>query len=720
MIFGIIDEDFLNPNKVKVIDGIAGAGKSSMIDSFFKAQDIKYMRCTSTNALRRDAEERYDIPCETIAGGLFTTENCKFFLDEKYPDTKVIVIDEILQTSIKVLKWIKNHKGDYNIIITTDTCQMLSQESGNAFLEAFLEYAYSDDCIYVSLKETHRARDQKTKEAYNFLYALVNGETIAFNMMKNAFPVEEFKNIEYNENDVFICHTKEIEEALYREWGLEGRYDLPLIPKGNIARKTPKDITRYPIYSQLKSERHKSVGSYVQIKNIATPTRYQGSEVTENQRLFYVIEKKSIVSNRELYTVLTRCYHMSSMVLVYIDLHRTQKIKEFNGLPVAKYKFYEVKTEEEYKNIKDHLAEDKYWFDNFVDRLWKKESIGKKYYDCMKEVYNPHGFKYEGNFITTQELLDEIEGAEKEYKKPKFSARSLIEKESYFDYTFMDKVYRILDKHDIPRIAYCHYRNKAYKTDYRYDLDLFSAYAAILKFHKLPIDGNIYDKYDKDKMNFFRYKGKELTPNCIITDAIADFIDDKDKEYLFSTDYRIGSKMGDYLWDKAHKTEEDKKSLKNMHYGFWQKPFLEDYTRQVGKDGFKVTGNEWLFNEDNEVVKKSGYYVRVESHNHELIMVAICCEMLAIIIKMLGVCPGYVQVDALHFNNEENVKPLIKFMKETFPNLDYRIEDKEDGKILYKSYEDLQTKADIKREQARLRKQRQRAREREAKKKAEE
>ena len=92
--------------------------------------------------------------------------------------------------------------------------------------------------------------------------------------------------------------------------------------------------------------------------------------------------------------------------------------------------------------------------------------------------------------------------------------------------------------------------------------------------------------------------------------------------------------------------------------------------------------------------------------------------MLAIIIKMLGVCPGYVQVDALHFNDEENIKPLIKFMKETFPDLDYRIEDKEDGKILYKSYEDLQTKADIKREQARLRKQRQRAREREAKKKA--
>ena len=61
---------------------------------------------------------------------------------------------------------------------------------------------------------------------------------------------------------------------------------------------------------------------------------------------------------------------------------------------------------------------------------------------------------------------------------------------------------------------------------------------------------------------------------------------------------------------------------------------------------------------------------------------------------------------------------VIKFMKENFPNLDYRIEDKEDGKILYKSYEDLQTKADIKREQARLRKQRQRAREREAKKKA--
>ena len=461
---------------------------------------------------------------------------------------------------------------------------MLSQESGTAFLNEFLEYAHSDDCIYVSLKETKRARDEKTKEAYNYLYNLVNGEYCAFDTIKGSFSFSNFEDIDYDPSDVYICHTKEIEEYLYKEWNLESRYNLPLIPKGNIARKTPKDITRYPIYSQLKSERHKSVGSYVQIKNIATPTRYQGSEVTENQKLYYIIEQNSVISNRELYTVLTRCYHMSSMVIVYVDIKRKPQIKEFNGLLVTKYKFYEVKTEKEYEKIKSKV-DYAFWFEHYLKDIQEKENLekgyAKDYIDPKEGIYNPHGFKYKDEFITLKELEDEVKGTKVEFKKNRFSARSLIEKESYFDYTFMDEVYSILSNYNINRISYCHYKNKEQKTNYKYDLDLFSAYSAILKFGKLPIDGKVYHEYDKDKMNFFLYKGNELTPNCLMTDAVADFVRKEDKEYLFSTDYRVGSKMGDFLWEKAHKTEEDKKSLKGIHYGFWQKPFLESYVTEV-------------------------------------------------------------------------------------------------------------------------------------------
>ena len=38
--FKISDEDFLNKNKIKVFDGIAGSAKSSNVDKIFKAYDL--------------------------------------------------------------------------------------------------------------------------------------------------------------------------------------------------------------------------------------------------------------------------------------------------------------------------------------------------------------------------------------------------------------------------------------------------------------------------------------------------------------------------------------------------------------------------------------------------------------------------------------------------------------------------------------------------------
>ena len=128
MIFNISDEDFLDKNKVKIIDGKAGAGKSSKIDDFLKEHNVPYVRYTSTNALRRDAEKRYEgTECDTIAGGLFTTEEGKFYCEMKSPKIHTVVIDEILQTNERVIDWIKENRGEYNIIITTDTRQMLAK-----------------------------------------------------------------------------------------------------------------------------------------------------------------------------------------------------------------------------------------------------------------------------------------------------------------------------------------------------------------------------------------------------------------------------------------------------------------------------------------------------------------------------------------------------------------------------------------------------------------
>lgn len=130
MVFSFSEADFLNPDLVKVIYGVAGRGKSSVINDFFQSRNIPYLWTTSTNKLKRDAQERYGCEASTVCSALFTSENGRFYIEEKDPEYKNIIIDEILQTSPRVLDWIKNHKGRYNIIVLTDTHQMLAREDG--------------------------------------------------------------------------------------------------------------------------------------------------------------------------------------------------------------------------------------------------------------------------------------------------------------------------------------------------------------------------------------------------------------------------------------------------------------------------------------------------------------------------------------------------------------------------------------------------------------
>lgn len=130
MIFSFTEQQFLDPNLVKVVYGVAGRGKSSIINDFFQSRNIPYLWTTSTNKLKRDAMERYGCNASTVCSALFTSENGQFYIDEKEPECKTIIIDEILQTSQKVLDWIRHHVGTYNIIVLTDTHQMLARENG--------------------------------------------------------------------------------------------------------------------------------------------------------------------------------------------------------------------------------------------------------------------------------------------------------------------------------------------------------------------------------------------------------------------------------------------------------------------------------------------------------------------------------------------------------------------------------------------------------------
>ena len=129
MIFSFTEDEFLDPNIVKVVYGVAGRGKSSIINKFFQDRGIHYLWTTSTNRLKRDAIERYGCEASTVCSALFTNDAGRFYCEEKEPECHTIIIDEILQTHPKVLDWIDHHKGLYNIIVLTDIKQMLTKET---------------------------------------------------------------------------------------------------------------------------------------------------------------------------------------------------------------------------------------------------------------------------------------------------------------------------------------------------------------------------------------------------------------------------------------------------------------------------------------------------------------------------------------------------------------------------------------------------------------
>ena len=71
--------------------------------------------------------------------------------------------------------------------------------------------------------------------------------------------------------------------------------------------------------------------AYLQLANIGSITRYQGSEVTDKQKLYYIITLDSRITNREWYTVVSRCWTLDSIVIVIANRQTKEKLKTFNN-----------------------------------------------------------------------------------------------------------------------------------------------------------------------------------------------------------------------------------------------------------------------------------------------------------------------------------------------------------------------------------------------------
>lgn len=202
------------------------------------------------------------------------------------------------------------------------------------FLQQFEEFIKEPFCLLDEGTETKRARDTETKIKIEDLYKKSDDKYGEFNsdIASGRFPIIMYENMPFNISDVYITHLNETEDFIYRDKSFATGVFNPddLIPKGSLASKPPKDYTRYPILSQTQAEKQRA-RSYYQLKNIGSCTRYQGSEVTTDQKLYYIITPDSKITNREWYTVVSRCWSLDSIIIVIINRTKKEPLKQFNN-----------------------------------------------------------------------------------------------------------------------------------------------------------------------------------------------------------------------------------------------------------------------------------------------------------------------------------------------------------------------------------------------------
>jgi len=216
------------------------------------------------------------------------------------------------------------------------------------FAELFNEFMEEPFVLLDEGTETKRARDAETKAKIEALYEKSNDGYGEFDrdIESGLFNIIPYEEMEYTTRDIYITHLNETEDILYRDKKLaDGAFNTDdLIPKGGIASKPPKDPSKYPILSQLQAEKTRA-RSYYQLKNIGSCTRYQGSECTDTQTLYYIITQRSRITNREWYTVVSRCWKLSSIVIVLAD-SKKEPLREFRGKTIKEVKTLVVIGEE--------------------------------------------------------------------------------------------------------------------------------------------------------------------------------------------------------------------------------------------------------------------------------------------------------------------------------------------------------------------------------------
>ena len=716
---GVVDTIFFNNRKIKIYDGKGGTAKSTNVTKMLNYYKKEFGRYTSTNKLKRDAIARFGGHCYTIAGGLFRTVDGVFFDSEKPPEFDTVVIDEILQTDSRVLDWIDKNVGKVNIIICTDTRQMLSQNCGTAFLAKFKEFCTRPDVVYTRLDYSYRPVNERTRLLYNYCYDRVEEDIPLYRIMKKKFRNIAFQQMPFNPTDTYICHTNDIEEYLYSEFHIENRYDLPLIPKGNIASRELKNPEKYPILPQNKVG-FKNIG-YLQPENIGTVTRYQGSEVLPGNTLYYIVESFSKVENREFYTMVTRAKNMDDIVIVTCKVPRDEILTSFNQKPIKRKETYKLPDDYKTPSGTDF---GEYSQDKTIKRsIVVDRAVLSQIEDTIQDTPDVHysGIAYNGRILTDKPP---------EPKTNQTTMKTLLNKEPELGNEFMGAFIKTFERAQCGRhrgadapidrvrgpLNLDHHpifvNQRSAETKFGYGLDLYSSYPHCMKYGKMPdgrkfyaADGTeSYDPFHTDietgMVDFYMLWSPEYgNLGEIATGDLVKFLQSHARGvlayYLGSCPVLEDSRTGEYLIEQAYKSVESKKALKDIHYGYMQKPYLEPiHKKRTGEvEAYCINPNQ----------------------NFELVMCAIQSEQALRIQKVRYEIYGTLErghqfVDCLYFNTDRDIQELGDNLRTVIPDFDFRIFKNTNDKktvekpILYRTYEPLKTRAEIKKENTKNRK----------------
>ena len=138
--FGISDKDLMDPNKIKIIDGIAGSGKSTSTVNELRRLGSKFCLASFSNALKFAAFDKFNCDVDTICGLEFVNTPFPRYCEKDVEGYDTVVNDEILLDGVECINWMETHVGKINIIALTDSKQMLNADNGRAAIKAFNKF----------------------------------------------------------------------------------------------------------------------------------------------------------------------------------------------------------------------------------------------------------------------------------------------------------------------------------------------------------------------------------------------------------------------------------------------------------------------------------------------------------------------------------------------------------------------------------------------------